>query len=126
MIDKKFATCLNCIDGRVQLPVIRWIKENYKIDYVDMITEIGMDGALSADDHDMDGILKKVVFSVEKHNSNNIFIAGHHDCQGNQTDDETHKKQICSAAERLKDLDLPCEIIGLWVSGEWQVEEIVL
>jgi len=43
----KRAICLNCIDGRVQLPVIEWIKQNYGVDHVDMITEPGMDGFLA-------------------------------------------------------------------------------
>ena len=43
----KFATALNCMDGRVQLPVIRWGKENYSVDVVDAITEAGMNGILS-------------------------------------------------------------------------------
>jgi len=56
----KFATCLNCMDGRVQLPVIHWIKENYGVDYVDMITEAGMDGALASENYkDMHSLLKK-------------------------------------------------------------------
>ncbi|MEN6292607.1 MAG: carbonic anhydrase [Methanobacterium sp.] len=42
-----FATCLNCIDGRVQLPVINWIMKNYNVKYVDMITKAGMDGFLA-------------------------------------------------------------------------------
>ena len=41
MKDKKFATAINCMDGRVQLPVINYLKDQYKIDYVDMITEPG-------------------------------------------------------------------------------------
>lgn len=41
-MESKFATCLNCIDGRVQIPVINWITDNYEIDYVDMVTEAGM------------------------------------------------------------------------------------
>ena len=56
MDDKKFITCLNCVDGRVQLPVIQWIKENYNIDYVDMITEAGMDGILAAENSDLERI----------------------------------------------------------------------
>ena len=35
------------MDGRVQLPVIQWIKENYRVDFVDVITEAGMDSVLS-------------------------------------------------------------------------------
>lgn len=29
MISGKFGTVINCIDGRVQIPVSNWIKENY-------------------------------------------------------------------------------------------------
>jgi Putative carbonic anhydrase len=39
-----FATCLNCIDGRVQIPVIEWITRNKGFKYVDMITKPGIDG----------------------------------------------------------------------------------
>ncbi|MBI4243854.1 MAG: hypothetical protein HY606_07170 [Planctomycetes bacterium] len=35
MRDKKFVTCLNCMDGRTQLPVIQWIEKNYRADYVE-------------------------------------------------------------------------------------------
>lgn len=34
----KFATAINCMDGRVQIPVIEYIKSKYEVDYVDMIT----------------------------------------------------------------------------------------
>lgn len=44
---KSFGTVLNCIDGRVQIPVINWMKENFDLDYVDLITEPGMDKVLS-------------------------------------------------------------------------------
>ena len=32
---KKFATAINCIDGRVQVPLADFIKANYNIDYVE-------------------------------------------------------------------------------------------
>jgi hypothetical protein len=35
----KFATAINCRDGRTQLPVIEWLKKEYGATYVDMITE---------------------------------------------------------------------------------------
>ena len=38
---KKFATAINCMDGRVQSPTIDYIKSNFNVDYVDMITEPG-------------------------------------------------------------------------------------
>ncbi len=122
-----FTTCLNCMDGRVQLPVIQWIKENYSTDYVDMITDAGMDGVLAGENHkDIKSILKKIDISLKRPNLhlNIIFVAGHHDCLGNPVDDETHKRQISIAAEKLKNLRPSAQIIGLWVSDEWKVEKI--
>ncbi|KYK20479.1 hypothetical protein AYK25_04770 [Thermoplasmatales archaeon SM1-50] len=36
---KKFITAINCMIGRVQLPIIHWMRKQYAVDYVDMITE---------------------------------------------------------------------------------------
>ncbi len=46
---KRFGTALNCIDGRTQIPIINWLKENFDVDYVDLITEPGMDKVLAQD-----------------------------------------------------------------------------
>ncbi|MGR3219980.1 MAG: carbonic anhydrase [Candidatus Anammoxibacter sp.] len=122
----KFATCLNCIDGRVQLPVIHWIKENYDIDYVDMITEAGMDNILVVgNDSNMRNILKKIDVSLTKHHSNIIFIVGHYDCAGNPVDEETHKQHIHTAVKKMKTLTTIDRVVGLWISKEWDVEKII-
>jgi len=125
MDDKKFTTCLNCIDGRVQLPVIQWIKENYDIDYVDMITEVGMDGILAAENSDIERILRTIDVSLKRSKTNTVFVVGHYDCLGNPVDEKTHKKQICTAAQKLKYLKPFCQIIGLWISDKWLVERII-
>ncbi|MFC1892716.1 carbonic anhydrase [Chloroflexota bacterium] len=41
MTNNIFATAINCIDGRVQVPVIDWLRRQYGADYVDMITGPG-------------------------------------------------------------------------------------
>ena len=33
-----FVTALNCMDGRVQVPVYEYMKNKYNVDYVDVIT----------------------------------------------------------------------------------------
>ena len=43
MAEGKFATSVSCMDGRIQIPLNKWIKENYSADYVDTITEPGVD-----------------------------------------------------------------------------------
>jgi len=123
-MEHTFATCLSCIDGRTLLPAINWIKENYHVDYVDMITEMGMDGVLSSEDPEIDNIITKTKFSIEKHNSNHIFVVGHHDCGKNVTTEEMHKKHIEQAVKKLNHLGIPGSISGLWISRQWQVNEI--
>jgi hypothetical protein len=44
MMDFRFGTAINCIDGRTQEPVIDFMKQKYNIDGVDMLTFPGVDG----------------------------------------------------------------------------------
>jgi hypothetical protein len=62
------------MDSRVQLPVIQWIKENYNVNFVDLITEPGMGGVLADLKSDIGDILNKLEISVDKHGSEYIFI----------------------------------------------------
>ncbi len=43
----KFATAINCMDGRMQIPVIVYLKNKYEVDYVDMITSPGTNKVLA-------------------------------------------------------------------------------
>ena len=49
----KFATSITCKDDRIQIPLSNWTKENYSIDYVDTITEPGVDKQI-ADNGDLE------------------------------------------------------------------------
>ena len=121
-----FATCLNCIDGRTQLPVIYWIKENYGVEYVDMITGAGIDVKLSAEcGKYIDAVYDAIDISVSKHKSEFIFIVGHHDCLGNPVDDDAHKKQIVLSVKNLSKFAFPATVIGLWLSAEGAIEKII-
>ena len=120
-----FATCLNCMDGRAQLPVINWIMENYDIKYVDMITEAGINGFIADEYLDISDIIKKVRISIDLHESKNIFIVGHYDCAGNPVDDLTHKKQIKIAVDRIKNIFPDLTMAGLWINNKFLVEKIV-
>jgi len=123
-VKNKFAVCLNCMDGRIQLPVIQWIKKHYEVDFVDMITEPGMDGVLGELNSDIKDIITKLEISVDKHGSQYIFIGGHYDCLGHPVDNETHKKDVMVAVERIKKLKSSCKVIGLWISNKLSVQKI--
>ena len=117
------ATCLNCMDGRVQLPVIAWIKVHYPVDFVDVITEAGMDGVL-AKQEDISEVLRSVKVSVNLNRSTRLFIVGHYDCRGNPVDANRHREEIALAVKRLRPLWPAQEVFGLWVNDHWQVEPV--
>ena len=117
------ATCLNCMDGRVQLPVLTWIKANYPVDFVDVITEAGMDGVL-AQQNDISEIMRSINVSVSLNKSTRLFVVGHHDCRGNPVDHPRHRDDIANAVERLKPLWAAQEVVGLWVNDRWEVEQL--
>ncbi len=123
----KFATCLNCMDGRVQEPAIKYIKDKYKVDYVDMITEAGMDRVLSENSSLDNNLSHKIDISLNLHGSKLIFVVGHYDCGGHPVDDETHKSDIRKSVENLKKLyfEKGINIYGLWIDSEWNVVNII-
>ncbi len=126
MNNKSFATAINCMDGRVQIPIIEYLKINYNVDYVDMITEPGPIKILSENiDNDLiNSIKRRVIISVEKHNSNLIAVVGHHDCAGNPEGKETQIKQILKSIKVIKSWYANIQIIGLWVDENWKVNII--
>ena len=121
---REFVTCLNCMDGRVQLPVINWILSNYEVKYADMITAPGMDGLL-ADSDDISDILEKISVSRTVHATDHIFVVGHYNCLTNPVTDETHKNQIVSAVKRIKEFNSDCNVIGLWVDQCFMIQQIL-
>jgi len=108
------------MDGRVTLPVTKFIREMHNVDFVDYITEAGMDGFIS---HfgPLDGILRKIDISFQKHGSTVAYVVGHADCSGNLVDDDQHRLDILSAIERLKTFRSLAAIGGLFVSRDWRV-----
>jgi carbonic anhydrase len=81
----RFGTAINCMDGRTQIPVIEWMRKRYRVSYVDMITEPGVDAVLAENDdtRTIESIKRKVRISTEKHGSRLIAVVGHYDCAGN-------------------------------------------
>jgi len=112
------------MDGRVQLPVLHWIKENYHVDFVDVITEAGMDNVLS-NQEDIREVLRSITISVDINKSTMLFVVGHYDCRGNPVGDDVHRSEIGSAVKRLKGFWPKHQIIGLWVNKNWAVEVVL-
>lgn len=124
-INGKFAACLNCIDGRVQLPVINWIMSNYNVDFVDMLTEPGMDGFLVDSQSNLKPVIDKLTISLDVHDCKEIFIVAHEDCAANPVDYKTHTKNLRLAVDKIKQFAPDCDVIGIYVFLNGKIIPIV-
>jgi len=114
------------MDGRFIHILNEYIRSNYRYTFVDTITDAGAVNKIISDEDYLKRIEDKVVLiSVNKHKSDHIFVAGHSDCAGCPTDDETQKGYIRQAAEKMHN-DLPHEAVtGLFVHENGEIEVLV-
>ena len=123
MAKGKFATSVSCMDGRIQIPLTIWIKENFSVDYVDTITEPGIDKQV-ADNTDLESIKIKVGISINKHESELIVVSGHYDCAGNPVSNEEHITQIKKGIEVISSWNLGVKVVGVWVDDTWKINTV--
>ncbi len=126
MASGTFVTAVNCMDGRVQIPVIDYLKKKYGVDYVDMVTEPGPIKfvAENTDTAVVESIMSRVGISVNKHGSKTVAFIGHDDCAGNPVDRQTQEQQVRDCISRAKSWGFDIELIGLYVNKNWEVEPV--
>jgi hypothetical protein len=127
MMNFRFGTAINCIDGRTQQVVIDYMKQKYNIDGVDMVTFPGADGIFSsAEQHsgEISLIQRAVSISIERHGSRIIAVVGHYDCAGNPGDREHHYMHIRRAVSEVSSWNLQAQVIGLYVNDKREIEEV--
>ncbi len=122
----RFCTVINCMDGRVQLPVNRYLQKRFNVKYVDSITEAGPNLILSEGKRipSIQSILGKLKISIENHNSVGVAIAGHYDCAGNSATKNDQIIHIQKAIQFLRQHYENIEIIGLWIDKNQVVHEV--
>ena len=126
-LENTFACAINCMDGRIQDTVKNYMKENYHVDYVDMVTEPGPNKIL-ADNLDMpviENIKKRVGISVEHHGAKAIAIVGHFGCAGNPVEKEEQIGHLKEAKKTIESFGFEAEIVLLWVGQGWDKTEAV-
>ncbi len=125
MATGKFVTAINCIDGRAHYPVKSWLQASFDAEFVDRITEPGVDKLLAGGAADViEGIKQQVLISVNAHDSKTLAVVGHHDCAANPVSETQHRHDIRAAVATVQAWGLPVQVIGLWVNSEWQVEVV--
>jgi hypothetical protein len=115
------------MDGRVQLPVIRYLQDRFHVEYVDSITEPGPNLILSSqtDQTSVQSILRRVSISVEKHASVGIALVGHHSCAGNPATEKEQQRHLIAGVQFLRVHYRGIPVIGLWVDEKWKVHEVI-
>jgi len=124
----KFGTLINCIDGRVQYPVMDYLKNNYNIDYFDAANEAGPLLTLTKKTNRcrLISLKEQIISSIEEHDSRFIVLVGHHDCTDNPGDREFQEKQMDEALDYLqRAFGRDKTYVGLYVNEEWEVEEYI-
>jgi hypothetical protein len=114
------------MDGRIQKPIIEYLKKEYGINYVDAITEAGPCKILAENKEKIiiKSIIERVEISLYRHNSKLIVISGHHDCAKNPVGEDIQKKQIIASIGFIQERYPDIKIIGLWIDDKWQVHDI--
>jgi len=115
------------MDGRVQLPVIKYLQKRFNVEYVDSISEAGPNLILSEQKNTdlIQSILQRLKISVENHHSVGIAIVGHADCAGNPAPQDRQIMHIQRAVHFLLQRYINMQIIGLWVDENWEVHEVI-
>ena len=121
-----FCTVINCMDGRIQMPVIEYLQKRFNVDYVDSITEAGPNLILANEENTclIEAIIERLNISIDKHCSVGVAIVGHHDCAGNPASKTEQIIHIKKAIQFLHHYFKNIEVIGLWVNREWMVSEL--
>ncbi len=122
----RFCTAINCMDGRVQIPVIRYLQKRFAADYVDVISEPGPNRILAdrSDAIAVASIENRVKISVDLHHSVGIAVIGHHDCAGNPASEMEQRKHTTKAVLNIQRRFKNLPVIGLWVDENWHVSEV--
>ncbi len=121
-----YCTAINCIDGRIQIPVIRYLQERLNVLYVDVVSETGPVCILSdpSDSESRRSIVRRVRTSFEAHASTAIAVVAHTDCAGNPATDEHQRRELALSADSIAATFPETPVLGLWVNDRWSVEEI--
>ena len=120
-----FCTLICCMDGRFIHIINEYIRENYRYEYVDTITDAGPVSKIVYDDYLKSVEDKIVLISINKHKSDHIFFAGHSDCAGCPADDETQKGYIKKSVAMIHEHLPEIAVTGLFVTEDGKMEVLI-
>jgi 3-phosphoglycerate kinase len=115
------------MDGRVQYPVLDYLKKQEEVEFFDAANEAGPLRILTdrTDKCRLISLKEQIRTSIESHGSKLVVVVGHHDCGDNPVDRTTQEQQMKQALEYLeKAFGSQITYVGLYVNEHWEVEEV--
>ncbi len=107
--EEKFATAINCMDGRSIRAVLQYFEDTFGILYVDTPSDAGSVKCCDGDDKTLEAVRFKVVeVSIKKHGSKHVAIVAHDECAGNPI----------SRDEQIEQIERYIDIVHSWLSEE--------
>lgn len=122
----KFAVAIMCMDGRIQLPIINYMRTRFNVDFVDVITEPSPAKAISEQTsaYQVYSIQQRMTLSQEKHGSQYLALVAHYDCASNPSEKDMQIQQVRQALQYIRLWGFKGSIVGLWVNENWAVQEV--
>ena len=122
----RFATVINCMDGRTQLPVIDYMKAKFDVDYVDVITEPGPVKVITEPGNAFQvySIQQRMLLSQERHGSQHLGLVAHFDCAANPVEKSRQIEQLRQALSYVSLWGFKGSAVGLWVDENWEVQQV--
>ena len=122
----KFGTVINCTDGRVQYPVMDYLKKHFEIEFFDSANEAGPLRTLckKSDKCRLITLKEQIRTSLVDHGSKFIALVGHHDCNDNPGNRAFQESQLDESLDYLqRSFGTEITYVGLYVNEKWEVEE---
>jgi hypothetical protein len=105
--------------------VADWIKLHGRVQYVDMITEPGIDRVLAEDKPNrIAAVVKKLRTSITVHQVSIVAVAGHFECAANDANFEKHSEQIKISVDLISSWRFGIRIVGLYVN-QWNSVDLI-
>lgn len=108
-----FGVALTCIDGRISQVVQQQLREEWGVDFVDMVTLPGPEAAVP-DLPEQHAVWDALRISVQQHGSTRVAVVAHTDCTANAVAIDTRREQVRDAVFEVRDV-LPRTDVTGWV-----------
>ncbi len=120
------------MDGRCQEKTVAFAKDLFGGEYVDTITEPGINGLLADGAHYgaaseelrmslKDWVRAKAAISANGHGSKSILITGHLQCAGNPVSRDEHVAHLKEAADLVRSWGLFDDIRTAQFGDDWEL-----